>query len=104
MKVTDEVSSQICSAVAGITPKTLDSILNAAGEDTQLLFIQGEGHQVVDEKSKYPDHLQIQISSAQEAAALAQQLLKACADAISNGGELRSPVTLVIAGQAIISE
>ena len=82
----------------------LDSIFTAAGQDSQLLFVQGEGEQIVDGKSKYPDYLQIQIGSAQEAMALAQQLLNACSAAICNGGVLRSPVTLSIAGQAIISE
>jgi hypothetical protein len=83
---------------------TLDAILTAAGTDSQLLFIQGEGHQVINGKSKYPDYLQIQIGDAQVAMALAQQLLNACSAAISNGGEMTAPVTLLIAGQAIISE
>lgn len=104
MKVSEEITNQICAAIPGTTPKMLDSIYTAAGQDSQLLFVQGEGQQIVDGKSKYPDYLQIQISSAQEAMALAQQLLNACSAAISNGGELRSTVTLSIAGQAIISE
>lgn len=104
MKVSEEVISQICTAVPGITSTMLNAVFTKAGEDSQLLFIQGAGHQVIDGKSKYPDYLQIEIRNAEEAMALAQQLLHACSDAISNGGALRSPVTLVIAGQAIISE
>lgn len=104
MKVSEEITNQICTAIPGTTPKMLDSIFTAAGQDSQLLFVQGEGQQIVDGKSKYPDYLQIQIGSAQEAMALAQQLLNACSAAICNGGVLRSPVTLSIAGQAIISE
>lgn len=104
MKVSEEVTSQVCTAVPGITPDKLDAIFTAAGEDSQLLFIQGEGHQVIHGESKYPDYLQIEITDAQEAMALAQQLLKACSAAICNGGVLSSPVTLQIAGQAIISE
>lgn len=104
MKVSEEITSQICSVVPGISPIKLDAIFNAAGTDSQLLFIQGEGHQVIHGKSKYPDYLQIQIGDAQEAMALAQQLLNACSGAIGNGGVLPAPVTLLIAGQAIISE
>ncbi|WP_439125954.1 MAG: hypothetical protein ACNJA3_29030 (plasmid) [Pseudomonas rhizophila] len=104
MKVSEEVTNQICTAIPGITPKMLNSVFTKAGQDSQLLFVQGEGQQIVDGKSKYPDYLQIEIGSAQEAMALAQQLLNACSAAIGNGGVLRSPVTLVIAGQAIISE
>ena len=104
MKVSEEITSQVCNAVPGITPNVLDNIFTAAGEDSQLLFVQGEGQQVIDGKSKYPDYLQIEIGNAQEAMALAQQLLNACVAAIGNGGVLPSPVTLLIAGQAIISE
>ncbi|WP_073666299.1 hypothetical protein [Pseudomonas aeruginosa] len=104
MKVSEEITSQICAAVPGISPGTLDAIFTAAGSDSQLLFIQGEGHQVINEKSEYPDYLQIQIGDAQEAMRLAQQLLNACSAAIGNGGVLPAPVTLLIAGQAIISE
>ncbi|EPQ6932506.1 hypothetical protein ACUVZD_000149 [Pseudomonas aeruginosa] len=104
MKVSEEVTSQVCTVVPGITPNTLDAIFTAAGTDSQLLFIQGEGHQVIDGKSKYPDYLQIEIGDAQAAMALAQQLLNACSTAIGNGGVLPSPVTLLIAGLAIISE
>lgn len=104
MKVSEEITSQICAAVPGVSPGTLDAIFTAAGSDSQLLFIQGEGHQVVNEKSVYPDYLQIQICDAQEAMALAQQLLNACSAAIDKGGVLPAPVTLLVAGQAIISE
>ncbi|MDP5168547.1 hypothetical protein [Pseudomonas syringae] len=104
MKISEEITNQICTAIPGTTPKMLDSLFTAAGQDSQLLFIQAEGQQIVDGKSKYPDYLQIQIGSAQEAMALAQQLLSACSAAICNGGELRAPVTLLIAGQAIICE
>ena len=104
MKASEEITDLICNAVPGITPGTLDSIFTAARGNSQLLFVQGEGHQVVDCKSQYPDYLQIKICSAQEAAALAQQLLQACTAALANGGELASPITLTIAGQAIISE
>ncbi|MFU5274977.1 hypothetical protein ACM7YY_09635 [Pseudomonas aeruginosa] len=104
MKVSEEVSSQVCTAVHGITPDTLQAIFAAAGAESQILFIQGEGHQVVHGKSKYPDYLQIEINDAQEAMALAQLLLKACSTAICNGGVLSAPITLLIAGQAIISE
>ncbi|MFL1481005.1 hypothetical protein [Pseudomonas grimontii] len=104
MKVSEEVTNQICTAIPGVTPKMLDSVFTTAGQDSQLLFVQGEGEQIVDGKSKYPDYLQVEIGSAQVAMTLAQQLLNACSAAISNGGVLRSPITLVIAGQAIISE
>jgi len=104
MKVSEEISSQICTVIPGVSSMTLDAIFTAAGTDSQLLFIQGEGHQVINGKSKYPDYLQIQIGDAQVAIALAQQLLNACSAAISNGGEMTAPVTLLIAGQAIISE
>lgn len=67
MKVSEEVTNQICTAIPGITPKMLDSIFTTAGQDSQLLFVQGEeGQQIVDGKSKYPDYLQIEIGSAQE--------------------------------------
>ncbi|MGG5276377.1 hypothetical protein [Pseudomonas syringae pv. coryli] len=104
MITSQEVTTQICNAVPGITPDVLGSIFTAAAKDSQLLFVQGEGHQVIEGKSNYPDYLQICIGNPQEAMALAQQLLNACAAAISNGGALRSPVTLQIAGKAIISE
>ncbi len=104
MKVSEEISSKVCTVVPGISPSTLEAIFTAAGADSQLLFIQGEGHQVINEKSEYPDYLQIQIVDAHEAMALAQQLLSACSAAIGNGGILPAPVTLLIAGQAIISE
>ncbi|WP_282366573.1 hypothetical protein [Pseudomonas sp. PS02290] len=104
MIFSEEITGQICNAVPGITPTVLRSVLSVAGEGSQLLFIQGQGKQVIDEKSKYPDYLQIEIGDAQEAMALSRRLLEACTAAIGNGGALPSPVTLLIAGQAIISE
>lgn len=104
MKISDEITRQVCTAVHGLTPDTLNAIFTAAGAESQVLFVLGHGHQVINGKSKYPDYLQIQIGDAQEAMRLAQQLLNACSAAISNGGELLSPVTLLLAGQAIISE
>ncbi|TCV51604.1 hypothetical protein [Pseudomonas sp. 460] len=104
MQISEEITSRICETIPGVTPRLLESVLNVAGEDSQLLFVQGEGYQVIDGKSSYPDLLQIQIADAQEAMRLAQQLLNACADAFGNNGALRSPVTLLIAGQASLSE
>ncbi len=104
MIASEDVTNKICTAVPGITPNMLKSIFTTAVQDSQLLFVQGKGQQIVDGKSKYPDYLQIEIGNAQEAMALAQQILNACSAAIGNGGVLRSPVTLLIAGQAIISE
>jgi hypothetical protein len=104
MKASEDITTRICEAIPTVTPQLLESVLNIAGMDSQILFDQGEGRQVIEGKVSYPDYLQIQISDAQEAMRLAQQLLNACADAISNGGELRSPVTLLIAGQASLSE
>ncbi|MCF5374491.1 hypothetical protein [Pseudomonas syringae] len=104
MKASEEINDLICNAVPSITPVTLDSIFAAVSGNSQLLFVQGEGHQVVSGKSEYPDYLQVRISSAQDAAGLAQQLLQACAAALANGGEVASPITLSFCGQAIISE
>jgi len=104
MKVSEEITTRICDAIPIVTPELLESVLNIAGKDSQILFDQGEGSQVIEGKGSYPDYLQIQIGDAQEAMRLAQQLLNACADAINNGGKLRSPVTLLIAGQAFLSE
>ncbi|RMM39394.1 hypothetical protein QO021_30310 (plasmid) [Pseudomonas amygdali pv. lachrymans] len=104
MKVSEEIANQICNAIPDITPTVLDSIFASAGTDSQLLFVQGEGGQVIDGKSKYPDYLQVQICNAQDAMALAQQLVNACSAAMGNGGVLRSPITLLIAGQAIVCE
>lgn len=104
MIVSEEIAGQICTDVPGITPDVLNAIFTAAGKNSQLLFVQGEGHQVKDGKSNYPDYLQIEIGNAQEAMALAQHLINACSAAIANGGVLSSPITLLIAGQAIISE
>lgn len=104
MRVSEEITIQICDAVPSVTPQVLDAVLSAAAKDSQLVFVQGEGHQVIDGKSSYPDLIQIQINDAQEAINLAQQLLNACATAMANGGELRSPVTLLISGQALVSE
>lgn len=104
MKASEEITSQICEAIPEMTPELLDSVLNLAGKDCQILFDQGEGQQVIQGKSQYPDYLTIQISDAQEAMRLVQQLLSACADAMNNGGELRSPVSLNFGGQALLSE
>ena len=104
MKISEEITTHICETIPEVTPRLLESVLNVAGEESQLLFIQGEGCQVIDGKSAYPDLLQIQIADAQEAMRLAQQLLSACADAFGNNGVLRTPVTLLIAGQALLSE
>lgn len=104
MKVCEEISTRICETIPEVTPRLLESVFNVAGEDSQLLFIQGEGCQVIDDKSSYPDLLQIEIADAQVAMGLAQQLLNACADAIGNNGVLRSPVTILISGQALLSE
>ncbi|PMV86760.1 hypothetical protein C1X35_31375 [Pseudomonas sp. FW306-1C-G01A] len=104
MKVSEEITAQICDAIPTVTPLLLESVFNVAGKDSQILFDQGEGRQVIEGKVSYPDYLQVQISDAQEAMRLAQQLLNACADAMHNSGELRSPVTLLVAGQASLSE
>lgn len=104
MKTSEEITSKICAAAPNVTPQLLNSILNAAGGDTQIIFAQGEGVEVIDGKGLYPDYLQVQITDASEAMRLAQQLLNACSDAIVNGGELRSPVVLLLAGQALLSE
>lgn len=104
MKFNEEITNQICAAVPDVTPCMLNAIFNVAGKGSQLRFTQGEGQQVIEGKSTYPDYLEIEIGNAQQAMALAQQLLNACSTAISNGGALRSPVTLLIAGQAVISD
>lgn len=104
MKASEEITTQICEAIPDITPQLLDLVLTHAGKDCQILFEHGAGQQVVQGKSIYPDYLTIQITDVQEAMRLAQQLLNACADAMSNGGELRSPVSLIFAGQALLSE
>ncbi|MBV7547405.1 hypothetical protein KW849_14030 [Pseudomonas sp. PDM26] len=104
MKASEEITSQICDAIPEVTPELLEAVLTVAGQDSQILFIQGEGQQVIEGKTSYPDYLQVEITDAQEAMNLAQQLLNACSAAISNGGKLRSPVTLLIAGQALLSE
>lgn len=104
MKASEEITSQICEAIPDLTEELLESVLSHAGKDCQILFDQGEGEQVIHGKSHYPDYLTIQIGDAQEAMRLAQQLLSACADALNNGGELRSPVSLHFAGQALLSE
>lgn len=103
MNATEEVIGLICDSTPGITPQLLEAALSAA-QNTQILFVQGEGGQVIDGKSEYPDYLQIQIGDVHDAMRLAQQLLNACADSIGNGGALRVPVTLSLAGQAILSE
>lgn len=103
MKATEEITALICDSTPGMTPQLLEAALNVAG-DAQILFIQGEGGQVIDGKSEYPNYLQIQISDTHEAMRLAQQLMKACADSIGNGGALRFPVSLSLAGQATLSE
>lgn len=104
MILSDEITARICEAVTEVTPPLLESVFSIASEDAQICFVQGEGHQVIDSKSVHPDYLQVEISDAQEAMRLAQQLLNACADAFANGGVLRQPVSLLIAGQATLSE
>ncbi|KNH43677.1 hypothetical protein M5G27_27900 [Pseudomonas shahriarae] len=104
MKATEEITTQICDAIPELTPELLAAVLNAAGEDCQILFIQGEGQQVIKGKTHYPDYLQVEITDPREAMNLAQQLLNACSAAMDNGGVLRSPVTLSFAGQALLSE
>lgn len=103
MKASDKIIKQICKAVPEATPDLVRSILTAAGE-AQIFFAEGEGQKTVAGKAVYPDYLQVQISSSYTAGSLAQQLVNVCADALSNGGQLRAPVTLLIAGQAEISE
>lgn len=104
MKATEEITTQICDAIPELTPELLAAVLNAAGEDCQILFIQGEGQQVIKGKTHYPDYLQVEITDPREAMNLAQQLLNACSAAMDNGGVLRSPVTLSFVGQALLSE
>ena len=103
MKASEEITSLICDSTPGMTPQLLEAALNVAGE-AQIIFNQGEGHDVIDGKSKYPNYLQIEIADANEAMRLALQLMNACANAIDNGGVLRSPVALILAGQATLSE
>lgn len=103
MKASEEITAQICETTPGVTPQLLESVLCAAG-DAQIIFTQGEGCEVIDGKSQYPNYLQVEITDAQEAMRLAQHLLNACADAMSNGGALRVPVSLTFAGQATLSE
>lgn len=104
MKACEETTIRICNAIPAVTPEMLESVLSVASEDSQIIFVQGEGHKVIDGKSFYPDYMSVQISDAYEAMRLAQQLFNACADAIANGGALRAPVSLIIAGQALLSE
>lgn len=103
MKVSEEITDLICDSTPGMTPQLLEAALNVAS-DAQILFTQGEGCEVIDGKSVYPNYLQLEITDAQEAMRLAQQLLNACAEAMSNGGALRQPVSLTFAGQATLSE
>lgn len=103
MKASEEITSLICDSTPGMTPQLLEAALSVAA-DAQILFTQGEGCEVVDGKSEYPNYLQVEITDPQEAMRLAQRLLNACAEAMSNGGALRQPVTLTFAGQATLSE
>jgi hypothetical protein len=102
MKAEDEVFEHICKLVPAADHGIAKAVLAAIG-DAQIFFAAGDGVKVVDGKSVYPDYVQIQIKSSFEAARLAQQLMSACADALGSGGELRTPVTLFLAGQAEIS-
>jgi hypothetical protein len=104
MKISEEITTQICEAIPAVTPALLDSVLAAAADGSQLIFSEGEGQTNVEGKTYYPDYLQLQISDAQVAMRLAQQLMNACADSMANGGVLRSPVTLLISGEAYLSE
>lgn len=104
MKASEEITSHICDAIPEVTPELLEIVLKVAGQDSQLLFIQGEGQQVIDGKSSYPNYLQVQVTDVREAMNLAQQLMSACSAAIDNGGVFRSPLTLSFAGQALLSE
>jgi len=104
MKIGEKKVGQICDAVTGVHPSTVEAVFMAASTDAQLVFVQGEGHQTLHGKSVYPDYLVVQISDAQVAMALAQQLMSACSTAINKGGVLAHPVSLQFAGQAIISE
>lgn len=104
MKISEEITTQICDAIPAATPVLLDSILAAAADGSQLIFSEGEGQTNVEGKTYYPDYLQLQISDPQVAMRLAQQLMNACAGAMANGGVLPSPVTLLISGEAYLSE
>jgi hypothetical protein len=103
MKTTNEFVDRICSLVPGATPDLLQAILTAIGP-SHIFFAEGAGQAVVEGKSVFPDYLQIQITSAYEAGNLAQQLMRACTDALANGGKLRAPVLLLLAGAAEVGE
>lgn len=103
MLVSDETLDRICKAVPGADAGLVKAVLLAAG-NSQIFFAAGEGEKVVDGKSVHPDYLQVEIKSSYVAGRLAQQLVSACADALSNNGVLRTPVLLFLGGQAEISE
>lgn len=103
MQASEKIIEEICARIPGANPELVKAVLEATGK-AQIFFAAGKGQVVVDGKSEYPDYLQVQVSSSYDAARLAQQLMSACAEALSNHGQLRAPVLLLLAGHAEISE
>jgi hypothetical protein len=104
MELSQEKATEISSTIPGATPQKLEAIFRVATEGGQLIFIEGNGCKISEGKSSYPDYLQLEISDAQVAMRLAQQLINACAESLACGGVLKSKVTLVLGGEATLSE
>lgn len=97
MQITDEIIERVQAAVPGATLTLVRTVANALlTSQAQIIFVQGDGREMVDGESHYPDSLQLVVNDPHVAADLARQLSLAS----SNG----TSTTVLLAGQAEFSE
>jgi hypothetical protein len=103
MQISQTMLDKAAEQLPGIQPQFIARMLRNVTADGQLVFKEGEGHQVVDGKSTYPVYMQVIIDDPVRALELAQQLMQGAQRALQ-GDTGRATVSLSFAGDVMISE
>ena len=103
MQISPSMLDKAAEHLPGIRPQFIERMLRNVANDGQLVFKEGQGHQVVDGKSTFPVHLQVQIDDPARALELAQQLMHGAQRALQ-GETSRITVSLSFDGDCMICE
>jgi hypothetical protein len=102
MKIDNVMVEAANAVVPQMTPGIVRAILEAALTG-QIFIAEGEGQEIVDGKSHYPDYITVRISSSYIALDIARQLITGVQQQPTQA-LLDRPIDLMLAGTASISK
>lgn len=102
MQIDDGMVEAANAVVPHMTPGIVRAMLEAALTG-QVFIAEGEGQNIVDAKSHYPDYITVRVSSSYVALDLARQLITSVQQQPTNT-QLDRPIELMLAGTVAISK